>query len=121
MFNLIWGVPGAPRGPLGSPGPQKYFYFLCWWAPFNGRHSYGGGSTWRDHNLGGSQALGAMVEASALDAEDATRLTALVQSGAAAGADADDEGAPAAAAYEGQSGGIVEMLEGSSLHHMSAG
>merc|ERR1719359_866854 len=55
-----------------------------------------------------AQALGALVQASAIDSADATRLTALVQQ------DADDDddamGAPAAAAYEGKSGGIIDTL-----------
>merc|ERR1719326_1409269 len=55
-----------------------------------------------------AQALGALVQASAINSADATRLTALVQQ------DADDEddsmGAPAAAAYEGKSGGIIDTL-----------
>jgi len=55
-----------------------------------------------------TQALSVMVQASVLSSADATRLTALVQTD-----DADSAmGAPAAAVYEGQSGGIVGVLEG---------
>merc|ERR1719333_1532448 len=53
-----------------------------------------------------AQALDVMVQASALNAADAERLTALVQS-----SDGDnDVGAPAGAVYEGHSGGILETL-----------
>merc|ERR1719262_925299 len=49
-----------------------------------------------------------MVQASALDAADAERLTALVQSSSEGGD--DDVDAPAGAVYEGHSGGILETL-----------
>merc|ERR1719333_415206 len=53
-----------------------------------------------------AQALDVMVQASALNAADAERLTALVQS-----SDGDnDVGAPAGAVYEGHSGGILDTL-----------
>merc|ERR1719333_96704 len=53
-----------------------------------------------------AQALDVMVQASALNAADAQRLTALVQS-----SDGDnDVGAPAGAVYEGHSGGILDTL-----------
>jgi len=55
------------------------------------------------------QALGAMVQASMLSSSDATRLTALVQT--KQDSLEDELGAPAAAAYKGQSGGIVSTLE----------
>jgi len=53
-----------------------------------------------------SQALTVMVQASLLSTADSAKLTALVQS------DSDDSetGAPAAATYEGHSGGIVDTL-----------
>jgi hypothetical protein len=67
------------------------------------------------------QALKAMVAASMLNSQDATKLTALVQSsqqGEDQGedqdglADAQALSAPEAAAYEGHSGDIIETLEG---------
>jgi hypothetical protein len=64
------------------------------------------------------QALSAMVQASAMSSDDASQLTAFVQSKTQEGAededsDADSElGAPAAAVTENQSGGIVSVLEG---------
>jgi len=55
-----------------------------------------------------ADALRVMVQASALSSADASSLTALVQT-----EDTDATmGAPAAAVYEGQSGGIVATLEG---------
>merc|ERR1719213_1212822 len=60
------------------------------------------------------EALKAMVQASAFSSADASRLTALVQSSQQdkdAGAD-EDVNAPAAAVYEGHSGGIIATLEG---------
>jgi len=56
-----------------------------------------------------AQALAAMVQASLLSAADSTRLTSLVQSSNSDGEEAF--GAPAAAVYKGQSGGIVGTLE----------
>jgi len=51
-------------------------------------------------------ALSAMVNAAMLSTADASKLTALVQD-----SDSDSEtGAPAAATYEGQSGGIIDVL-----------
>merc|ERR1712232_332136 len=55
------------------------------------------------------QTLSTVVEAAGLTATDQHRLAALVQQ-----SDADDDGelgAPAAAAYESKSGGIVDTLE----------
>merc|ERR1719362_1028912 len=53
------------------------------------------------------QAFQAMVQASMLSSADATRLTALVQTD-----DSDlQPGAPAAAVYEGHSGGIIDTLK----------
>merc|ERR1719463_600632 len=55
-----------------------------------------------------TQALSVMVQASALSSADASRLTALVQT-----EESDsDTGSPAAAVYQGQSGGIIATLEG---------
>jgi len=55
-----------------------------------------------------TEALSVMVQASVMSSADASRLTAMVQTG-----DADtDTGAPAAAVYEGHSDGIVGVLEG---------
>jgi len=57
-----------------------------------------------------ADALSVMVQASVLSSADASRLTALVQT---TNADEDSsEGAPAAAVYEGKSGGIIGTLEG---------
>lgn len=57
-----------------------------------------------------AQAMEALVHASAINSADADHLTALVQS---QGTEDDANfGAPAAAVYESQSGGIVETLEG---------
>jgi len=57
-----------------------------------------------------AQALTALVQAEALNSADATRLTALVQSSQES-EDADEElGAPAVAAYKGQSSGIVDTI-----------
>jgi len=57
-----------------------------------------------------AEAMDVLVRASAIGSADAQRLTALVQS---QGAEDDASlGAPAAAVYESQSGGIVETLEG---------
>jgi hypothetical protein len=55
-----------------------------------------------------AQALNVMVQASALNAADADRLTALVQSSSADGD--SDVNAPAGAVYEGHSGGILATL-----------
>merc|ERR1719161_3050285 len=56
------------------------------------------------------QALDVMVKASAISSADSQRLMAMVQTSSD---DADAEtGAPAAAAYENQSGGIVDTLNG---------
>jgi len=57
-----------------------------------------------------AQALQVMVQASAFSSADATRLTALLQSSQ----DESDNSAeaPAAAAYEGHSGGIIATMEG---------
>jgi len=57
-----------------------------------------------------TQAFTAMVQASMLSSADAARLTSLVQSDRET-TDDDAFGAPAAAAYEGHSGDIIETLE----------
>jgi len=54
------------------------------------------------------QALAVMVQASAMSSVDASKLTALVQSGS----DDAEEGAPAAAEYASHSSGIVDTLNG---------
>jgi len=56
-----------------------------------------------------AQALGALVQASALSSADADQLTALVQSSQQGGD--EDAGAPDAAVYESKSGDIVATLE----------
>merc|ERR550532_1923486 len=59
-----------------------------------------------------AQALGALVQASALSSVDASRLTALVQGSESSEDGAGDEGlgAPAGAVYKGQGGGIIATL-----------
>jgi len=59
-----------------------------------------------------SDALSAMVQASALSSDDASQLTAFVQSSTDSSDSDSDMGAPAAAVYEGKSGGIIDTLEG---------
>merc|ERR1719163_1936671 len=57
-----------------------------------------------------SQVFKVMVQASAMNAADAQKLTAFVQN---SNDDDDSElGAPAAAVYESHSGGIVDVLNG---------
>jgi chromosome segregation ATPase len=60
-----------------------------------------------------TQALSALVSASAFSADDAKRLTAMVQESQQDKDDDDDapDGAPAAAVYKQHSAGIVEVLE----------
>lgn len=58
------------------------------------------------------KALQTMVEASSISSADANRLTALVQTSTEDSDESDEVGAPAAAATENKSGGIVEVLEG---------
>lgn len=55
------------------------------------------------------QALSALVDASLINSQDAGKLTALMQGGDSE--DDEDTGAPAAAAYEGHSGSIIDTLE----------
>jgi chromosome segregation ATPase len=59
-----------------------------------------------------AQALSVMVSASMFSSADAKTLTALVQSNAQSDDDAEETGAPAAAVYEGHSGGILDTLGG---------
>jgi len=56
-----------------------------------------------------AQALSAMVDAATLSTADASKLTALLQNSQES--DDSELGAPAAAVYEGKSGGIVETME----------
>jgi len=55
------------------------------------------------------QALTALVDASLINSGDAAKLTALMQGSSSE--DDEDTGAPAASAYEGHSGGIIDTLE----------
>jgi chromosome segregation ATPase len=57
-----------------------------------------------------TQAIGVVVDAAAFNAEDKSKLVALVQ--ASADDDDDDAGAPAPDAYQSKSGGIVDVLAG---------
>merc|ERR1719281_989841 len=61
-----------------------------------------------------TQALNLMVQASMFSSADASKLTAFVQSTQETDdTDADTElGAPAAAVYEGQGGGIIDTING---------
>jgi hypothetical protein len=59
-----------------------------------------------------ADALGVMVQASMFSSADASTLTAFVQNAQQADDEDDSMGAPAAAVYEGHSGGIIETLEG---------
>jgi len=62
------------------------------------------------------KAISALLQASAINSADASRLTALVQDTDSSESSDEDAaealGAPAAAVYEGHSGGIIETLEG---------
>jgi len=58
-----------------------------------------------------AQALGVMVEATSLSSADASQLTALLQSSQASADSSDELGAPAAAVYKGQSGGIIATMQ----------
>merc|ERR1712217_942230 len=53
-----------------------------------------------------AQVLNTLVEGAAITSEDASKLTALVQSSSSD----EDAGAPAATVYQGQSGGIIQTL-----------
>eukprot|EP00972_Heterocapsa_arctica_P022976 3379463-Heterocapsa_arctica.AAC.1 len=72
---------------------------------------HGSASLLQGKNFGSlSEALSVMVQASLIGTSDAAKLTAFVQGGAEDGEEA--LGAPTAAAYEGQSGGIIDTLGG---------
>merc|ERR1719440_2273260 len=59
-----------------------------------------------------AQGLKALVQASVFSSADAAQLHSFIQSSQESD-DADESvGAPAAAVYEGQSGGIIDTLEG---------
>jgi chromosome segregation ATPase len=59
-----------------------------------------------------AQALSAMVDAQAVNSADGANLMALVQSQSSSEEDSDELGAPSAASYKSQSGGIVDTLNG---------
>jgi chromosome segregation ATPase len=59
-----------------------------------------------------TQALAAMVDAQAVSSGDGAKLMALMQSSSDSEEDSDEMGAPSAANYQSQSGGIVDALEG---------
>jgi chromosome segregation ATPase len=67
-----------------------------------------GGASLLQNVEGVVQALSTMVQAAALSSADGAKLTALVQSSQQS--DDDSMGAPAAAVYEGHSGGILDVL-----------
>merc|ERR1712194_703710 len=72
----------------------------------------GGASMLRIKNAGSVvDAFGAMVRASLIEVSDASRLTAFVQSAQKESDDDDESGAPAAAVYKSQSGGIVDTIQ----------
>merc|ERR1719321_2284203 len=58
-----------------------------------------------------AQALAVMVDATSLSSADATKLTALLQNAQESEDGSDSLGAPAAAVYKGQSGGIIETMQ----------
>merc|ERR1719174_1814876 len=57
------------------------------------------------------QALAVMVEATSLSSADASKLTALLQNSQDSADSLDELGAPAAAVYKGQSGGIIATMQ----------
>jgi chromosome segregation ATPase len=59
-----------------------------------------------------TQALGAMVDAQGVNSADGANLMALMQNSANSEEDSDETGAPSAASYKSQSGGIVDTLGG---------
>merc|ERR1712085_169871 len=74
--------------------------------------SKGGASMLQMKNAGSVvDALEAMVRASLIEVSDASRLTAFVQSAQKESDDDDEAGAPAAAVYKSQSGGIVDTIQ----------
>merc|ERR1719443_1003610 len=58
-----------------------------------------------------AQALTVMVEATSISSADSSKITALLQNTQEAADSSDEMGAPAAAVYEGKSGGIVETMQ----------
>jgi len=58
-----------------------------------------------------AQALAVMFQATSLDGADASKLTALLQSSQDATDESESSGAPAAAVYKGQSGGIIATMQ----------
>jgi len=77
------------------------------------REMRSGGASFAQLQTAGNfaQALKVLVEASALSSQDATRLTAFVQSSDDEKSDSNSLGAPDPAAYENHSGGIIGVLE----------
>merc|ERR1719161_148686 len=57
------------------------------------------------------QALSVMVEATSISSADSSKITALLQSTQEAADSSDEMGAPAAAVYQGKSGGIIETMQ----------
>merc|ERR1719502_1010569 len=58
-----------------------------------------------------AQALAVMVQATSLSSADASKLTALLQDSQESEDGSESLGAPAAAVYKGQSGGIIETMQ----------
>merc|ERR1719486_1898901 len=58
-----------------------------------------------------AQALAVMVQATSLSSADSAKLTALLQSSEDSEDGSESLGAPAAAVYKGQSGGIVQTMQ----------
>ena len=58
-----------------------------------------------------AQALAVMVEATSLSSADASKLTVLLQNTQDSADSSDELGAPAAAVYKGQSGGIIATMQ----------
>merc|ERR1719473_836804 len=58
-----------------------------------------------------AQALAVMVQATSLSSADATKLSALLQDSQTSADESDATGAPAAAVYEGKSGGIIATMQ----------
>merc|ERR1719253_1155727 len=59
-----------------------------------------------------AEALTVMVQASLIGSADASKLTAFVQASQGSEEGEEDMGAPAGAVYEGQSGNIIDTMEG---------
>jgi len=71
----------------------------------------GGASMLQMKNAGGVvEALQAMVQASLIAGSDASKLTAFIQNSQKASDDDEDSGAPAAAVYKSQSGGVLDTI-----------